>query len=565
MRHLLAHGHRRIGFVGWLEQADIQLRYVGYRAALRAAGIAPDPSLVFTANDNVERGGREAAAALLAAGVPCTALLAATDLNALGLLGALTAAGYRVPEDLAVIGFDDIEMAQLSVPTLSSVRQRYGVLGTAAAEYLLSALAGDRVPGGPVLLPTVLICRHSCGCAEEQALPTPVSDPPYDTVDWRSTLATALSGRIAWPSRRRTESFRRRCGLESPPSSRGWMPRCWVSRPAGPDRSASRGRMHPCAPPMPKYSRLRSPSWNGPVQRACASAEGVAGHTVSGRLDGFLADARGYIVQYSAQRGARVSRAHEAALQQSYHLGMAMFRPRSGRVADLEWACHTGLRRCCLALWEDGVVPGAPRALAVRGSYAAPGLPGDGVTVGTRLTLDAFPPAAFLDACVDAEGSQTVLLVPLGTTERRWGYLAVVGPAEGQFYDAHNTMRHWAALCTAALEHEALGREAAHQRLLLAESEQRFRALVEQASDLVLILADEGIIRYASPSHQRLLGVAAADLEGTRLASWLHPDDVSTLLEGLAASTRQESAIRVGEIRVRHAGRHLAYPGDACQ
>ncbi len=552
VRHLLSHGHRRIGFVGWLEQADILLRYEGYRSALLDAGISPDPSLVFTANDNIERGGREAAAALLAAGIPCTAVLAATDLNALGLMEALAAAGQRVPEDLAVIGFDDIEMAQLSMPSLSSVRQRFGVLGTTAAEYILNALAGDPVPGGPILLPTVLICRHSCGCAEEQALPTSASDLAYGTGTWRATLATELALRVVWPSRPHEGILPEAvwpgvatiiAGLEAavlgvagPPS--GFLRNAWQDACL---RAANAEVLQTTLALLEQAGKAR------------LHVERVAGHAVGGRLDGFLAAAREHIVQCSAQRGVRASRTHEAALQQSYHLGMTMFRPRSGKVADLEWAGHTALRRCCLALWEDDVGPGATRVLVVHGSYTAPGLLGEEVLVGTRLALEAFPPAAFLHACVDAEGSQTVLVVPLGTTERAWGYLAVVGPAEGQFYEAHNTLRHWAALCTAALEHEALGREAAQQRRLLAEREQRFRALVEQASDLVLILAGDGVIRYASPSHERLLGVAVVDLEGTPIASRLHPDDMPGLRKGLAAAARQDGAIRVGELHIRHA------------
>jgi DNA-binding LacI/PurR family transcriptional regulator len=92
VRHLLEHGHRRIGFVGCLEQEDIRQRYAGYQEALREAGIEPDPALFFAATNNVQEGAQPAARQMMAAGMPCSAALVATDLNALGLLQLLQAA-----------------------------------------------------------------------------------------------------------------------------------------------------------------------------------------------------------------------------------------------------------------------------------------------------------------------------------------------------------------------------------------------------------------------------------------------------------------------------------------
>ena len=100
VRHLLAHGHKQIGFIGYLAQSDIRQRYAGYEAALAEGGIELNPDFVFAATDNVESGGSAAAQRFLDAGRPCTALVVATDLNAIGVMETLAKAssGSRQPE-----------------------------------------------------------------------------------------------------------------------------------------------------------------------------------------------------------------------------------------------------------------------------------------------------------------------------------------------------------------------------------------------------------------------------------------------------------------------------------
>src|SRR5215207_8995944 len=109
--HLIDHGHTRIAFVGDLSNNDIKQRYAGYQAALTERGLTLDPSLVFSAAGSHEETGASAVRQLHGAGLPCTALAGATDETAIGALSAAQAAGYRVPEDLALVGFDDIILA----------------------------------------------------------------------------------------------------------------------------------------------------------------------------------------------------------------------------------------------------------------------------------------------------------------------------------------------------------------------------------------------------------------------------------------------------------------------
>ncbi|MDP9799905.1 diguanylate cyclase (GGDEF)-like protein [Catenuloplanes nepalensis] len=170
--HLIGHGHTRIAFAGALDVPDIRERYAGYREALGGR-----PEFLFSAADNHERGGRTAAAEMLAAGLPSTAVVCGTDRNAIGVLEALTEAGHRVPQEQAVIGFDDIPAALYTEPALASVAQPLGRIGAAAVAAL------DR-GDGVTFVPTVFVPRESCGCDR----PAP------------RTLATALAARLADPA-----------------------------------------------------------------------------------------------------------------------------------------------------------------------------------------------------------------------------------------------------------------------------------------------------------------------------------------------------------------------------
>jgi diguanylate cyclase (GGDEF)-like protein len=164
VEHLLAHGHHRIAFVGYLGEFDIRERYEAYRATLLVHGLEPDPELLFPAPNNLENGGTVAAQALLAAGLPSTAVFAATDLNAVGIMKVLQAAGLALPADQAIAGFDDDPDAELVSPALSTVTHDVGRLGRLAADLLLRHLGGESVRPGRHVVPTTYLARESCGC-----------------------------------------------------------------------------------------------------------------------------------------------------------------------------------------------------------------------------------------------------------------------------------------------------------------------------------------------------------------------------------------------------------------
>ncbi|WP_173158791.1 EAL domain-containing protein [Phytohabitans suffuscus] len=175
--HLVEHGHRRIAFAGYLGAGDVRRRYEAYRDALRAHGVEHDPGLLFPVEDNQMSSGEAAARVLIGAGMPATAVITGTDANAIGLMRGMTAAGYRVPEDLAVVGFDGVRGAQYSLPRLTTVDHPVDTIGRTAAELLVRRVRGEAVPRGTRLVATSLVVRESCGCRRDDTAEPPALPP----------------------------------------------------------------------------------------------------------------------------------------------------------------------------------------------------------------------------------------------------------------------------------------------------------------------------------------------------------------------------------------------------
>jgi len=159
VQHLVELGHRRIGFLAGREDLrSASLRAAGYRRALADAGLPHDPALT-RAGDFELSTARRAAHSLLTADRPPTAVFAANDLSAIALLRTADELGVSVPDDLSVVGFDDIPEAARARPGLTTVRQPIQRLGVVATETLLALLRGDEPAGGTVQLPTRLVVR----------------------------------------------------------------------------------------------------------------------------------------------------------------------------------------------------------------------------------------------------------------------------------------------------------------------------------------------------------------------------------------------------------------------
>lgn len=166
VNHLLKLGHRRVGMItnAPLVYAASQQRLDGYRRALEGSQIAYEEALVREGNFD-EESGYGAITDLLALAEPPTAVFIASDMVAIGALRALQEEGISVPQDMAIVGFDDITAARFITPALTTIHVPTFGLGWSAAELLIRITEGDGPKETHVQLDTELIIRESCGAA----------------------------------------------------------------------------------------------------------------------------------------------------------------------------------------------------------------------------------------------------------------------------------------------------------------------------------------------------------------------------------------------------------------
>jgi LacI family repressor for deo operon, udp, cdd, tsx, nupC, and nupG len=162
--HLLSTGRRRIAVLGLGNDSDLstsRYRFEGYEQALRAAGLPVLDELVLPLDHLNRKDGAAATPAVLALADPPDAVICFNDVVAIGLLGGLHAAGIRVPEQIAVAGFDDIDEAGFSVPPLTTIAWDKRTIAETAIRVLAERQAGDTSPPREIAVPYVLQVRGS--------------------------------------------------------------------------------------------------------------------------------------------------------------------------------------------------------------------------------------------------------------------------------------------------------------------------------------------------------------------------------------------------------------------
>jgi LacI family transcriptional regulator len=162
--HLIALGHRRIGMVANASHVYTvtRTRMRGYHLALEAHGLSCDPALV-TQGHFTRQSGYEGAARLLDLPQPPTALFVSSDRMALGAISAVRARGLRIPEDIALVGYDDLFVTEYTNPPLTTVRAPIDAISAHATHMLIDAINGVDIEPRQVILPVDLVVRESCG------------------------------------------------------------------------------------------------------------------------------------------------------------------------------------------------------------------------------------------------------------------------------------------------------------------------------------------------------------------------------------------------------------------
>jgi DNA-binding LacI/PurR family transcriptional regulator/anti-anti-sigma regulatory factor len=449
--HLIAHQHQRIAFIGDLAHHDVKQRYAGYQAALAEHGIGFDPQLTFIVANSSEHSAAAALRQLLDSTLPCTAVAVATDESALGVLAAAQAAGLRVPEDLAVVGFDDIILAHSATPPLTTVRLPIYALGSTAAELLLAQIAGQVVPDGITHVPTALIPRRSCGCS--LALPALAGLDAPGGHSWQERLVEQLAQ------------------LASAPLPYDPMIPLGAIWPGGQvlinalaatiqdTEHANPAALYQARQQLVERTQdletllaiMRLLEQAGARQLALAPDDAAAI-----RIDTLLAVTRLEMLRARLAPETAAIRSYAMLVHENHAISRTLLTADLGDVQQLAWLGQTSLSWGCLGLW-DTAAGSDPAALVVAGSYLGNSQGGQPVAIGGRYTAALFPPDQLLPASVRTIGAEIAILLPIKTAAHDWGVLALAGPIQylrsSGNYDALTAL---ATLLGAALEREVL-------------------------------------------------------------------------------------------------------------
>ncbi len=514
IQHLIGHGHCRIGFVGNLDQPDMKARYDAYRAVMVESGSPAHDDWFFAATDNAEPGGAAAASAICESEQHLTAVLFATDRNALGALEEFRARGVDVPGEIAVVGFDGIEGGSFSNPSLSTVNQRTIEIGELAASLLLDRMLGRAVEMATHVTPSTFVPRVSCGCIARRDDSIRKTSPDRDAAVAEILAACAASTELRsqrdlaeatdafvdsliaagdngkWPSQQEISSFAEALGG------------------AGAEPEAMR-QIGEC------LSKLvvdgRQTRGTGFVSAGAAFAIGDINSALW----------RGY-ARESLQRCAF----REQSLWEQYEVGVQMFDGKSSAGNDLNWLASTRVKAGCLALWRGDPMDGR---LTVVDYYdrdanlAAPQKP--------ELDIKSFPPRALIDAA-DHSIDEVTFVIPVRSGGNDWGLLAVVAGIDTTTGAGREHHSQWASLLSGAFQ----------QRAMLARvqaSEERYGLAALATNDG---LWDWDIARGLAYFSERCndllgLGTSAGLASLDRWFGRLHPDDkheFKTLLSAAA-------------------------------
>jgi len=580
VEHLLAHGHRRIGFAGDLLQYDIQERYAAYKETLLTNGVKPDDELFFATSDNLESGGRLAAEKMIAAHLPCTAVVAATDYNAIGIMGALKQAGYVLPQDQAVVGFDDIAEAGLQSPALSSVSPHFERIAALAVELLSRQLRGEAVPPVHYSVPTSYVRRESCGCSDAMAA-SATQDAAGDLVDGfmsaMGDLSVPINGTSSEPE---TTSVARSTVVEVVEK----IKRVFRTALSGNVPSSELLMLGHLAQQLYGYDATK-----GGYARALLLVGRLAREALAGaNANGPEAANRVATCRLAAELGlseallseqARLGQAEHEILANETNVSLALLNSRESDPRLLGWLAQSTARAGLLALWTG---TGDDRGLSVVGNFDSQ----EGcLALQSQLWApEDFPPTELLERAREVPGTMCFVM-PVRSVATDWGFLAVVGPTETSF-TGRAVYYQWSSLLSLALDHEATTeslRRRTEELTTSFEREKEMAQAVRQSEEryaLAASAANDGLwdwdlragkVYYSSRWKQIL--AYAEDAIGTSPEEWLsrvHPEDRPSLRRVIAEHRSGRGGAFEHEHRVRASDggyrwvlcRGLGVPGD---
>jgi DNA-binding LacI/PurR family transcriptional regulator/anti-anti-sigma regulatory factor len=516
VEHLLAHGHRRIAFIGAVAHPDIAARADGYRAALASSGITPDPALLINIDWRADfwskAAGQDALVRLLAAEVPCTAIYAATDALALGVLAALQQAHLRVPQDYALASFDNTSESHTSIPPLTTVHQSFRLLGETAATLLLAQIQGGHVERGPHSVPTALITRSSCGCPP--AFLHPLRPHQADVSERRAliqaiaTITAGPTGNVAGTTAPATALVEQFANALASDDRDQWATHLTQTMNAFGRQIESITDLHAAlalleanastlaAPDLPLATTfLRSTELIRIAERA--AADSLLRASIAGR-----------------EPWVRVASASQS-------IGDQLLRLDRAQALALTWLEESSVERGYLFLNREDLLghDGLP-TLELAGTYTRTG---SALAIGLHCDVTDFPPARLRAEIADIP----LQIYPVNTATHSYGLLCLV-PTIGDALVERSYTGSWAGQLAILLEREELIHDLQRSRDSLAQAYDHEHAMTAVIRDL------------SAPVIPLTAGILALPLIGT-----IDEQRAERIMEGLltAISTYQAQVV----------------------
>jgi len=485
LQHLLEQGHKRIAFVGDTSIGDIQERYLAYQEILARHNLPPDPEQVVITRNPLPEEGAWAARRLMAARLPCTAIVAGNDWTAIGLMRELQEHGYRIPEDVAVVGFDDIPEAQITHPPLSTVRQHSDKVGETATRLLIAQMGGQ--PLGPVVetVPTTFVERESSSkrlltrFASYSRREIPVSPA------WRASLARELV-QILLPALSRDAN---------PSPSQVWpevdklihLLEIAIQGSISTDEGHALLQAVFASLPMLNASPETLVEMLSLLETAGLRLTeqhpdpAIAYQRLQALRDQLLIE----LMRSYRRRQNRSQRTQSEILRGQYNISQMLVKGPPQQVA---WIGETNMYSACLGLWLPVSGEHSP-VLSIAGSYIREGNPP--LRVGTTYSAARFPPLDRLPSSAQKKDITTCLVLPVRTADHDWGLLAVSGPliSEDPWLE-DNTVNIFEISCSVlglALEREALQETLRH----VSEAERQLNERVRDLSAKLTVTSQE--------------------------------------------------------------------------